>query len=67
MTQEVLMIGNMEGKFIIMNLETMEYFKTVDGKLKYFDTIEDANDHCWIYELSNAWILELKLNCEYGI
>jgi len=57
----------MEGQYIIMNLTTMEYFKTVDGKLKYFDTIEDANDHCWIYELENAWILELKKICNYGI
>lgn len=47
-------------KFVIINLETLDYFKDENKKLKLFDTIEDARRTAWIYELENVHILEIK-------
>ena len=53
----------MKDKFIIVNLDTMEYFKEVDGKtVKIFDDYDEAILHCGIYELPDAWICKLIYN-----
>ena len=52
----------MKGQYIIVDLKTMEYFKTVEGDMMFFDTDEDALLHCGIYELPNAWVMKLIYN-----
>ena len=52
----------MKDKYIIVDLTTMEYFKTVDGEMMFFDTDEDALLHCGIYELPNVWVMKLIYN-----
>lgn len=47
-------------KFVIINLETLDYFKDENKKIKLFDTIEDTRRTAWIYELENVHILEIK-------
>lgn len=48
-----------EGKFVVIDLETMTFFKNEEGKLKYFDTEEEACNTCGMYEL-DASVLEIK-------
>ena len=55
-------LNNMKGQYIIVDLNTMEYFKTVEGEMMFFDTDEDALLHCGIYELPNAWVMKLIYN-----
>ena len=52
----------MKGNFIIVDINSQEFFKNGKDKVKIFDTIEDAARHCGIYELHDSWICELKNN-----
>lgn len=49
-------------KFIIIDLINMEFMKNEEGKIKLYDTEEEACDVCGIYEVENAWVCELKYN-----
>ena len=40
--------------FIIENLEFKDFMKDKDGKIKLYNTPEEAHDTCWIYEFPNA-------------
>jgi hypothetical protein len=50
----------MKGKFIIINLTTLEVFKEINGLIKYFDTEQEAGETCGFEELENCWVVELK-------
>lgn len=52
----------MEGQYIIIDLRNMDYFKDLEGNLKYFDTEEDAGLTAGIYEVENAWVMKLIYN-----
>jgi hypothetical protein len=52
----------MKDKYIIVDLKTMEYFKTVNGEMMFFDTEEETLLHCGIYELQNVWVMKLIYN-----
>ena len=52
----------MKGQYIILDLNTMEYFKDIDGKLKYFEDEDMAIFTASMYELPNAWICKLIYN-----
>ena len=49
-------------KYIIVDIINKDFFKDVNGNTKMFETFEDAETHCGIYELENAWICELIYN-----
>lgn len=46
-------------KYIIVNLETQEMFRTQEGVVRMFDDCDDAMRHCWMYELDNVYVCEL--------
>ena len=48
------------GKFVIIDLETMDFFKDSEGKLSLFETEVEALKNSWFYELENVHILEVK-------
>jgi hypothetical protein len=52
----------MEGKYVIIDLRTMDFMKDKDGIIKYYDTEEEAGIVCGVYEHENAWILKLIYN-----
>jgi hypothetical protein len=52
----------MEGKYVIIDLRTMDFMKDQDGIIKYYDTEEEACNICGIYELENAWVMKLIYN-----
>jgi len=52
----------MEGKYVIIDLRTMDFMKDGDGIIKYYDTEEFARLVCGMQELENAWILKLIYN-----
>ena len=52
----------MEGKYVIIDLRTMDYMKDEDGNIKYYDTEEEAGLVCGIQELENAWVMKLVYN-----
>ena len=52
----------MEGKYIVIDLNSWEYWKDLDGNLKVFETEEDARVHCGVYEPENVWICKLVYN-----
>lgn len=52
----------MEQKYVIIDLRTMEPFLTMDDKVKIFDTLEEACTTCGMYELENAWVMQLIYN-----
>lgn len=52
----------MKGKFVIINLRNMDFFKDTEGVIKLYDTIEDACDVCGFYEFEDVWVMELKYN-----
>jgi hypothetical protein len=52
----------MEGKYIIIDLRTMDFMKDENGIIKYYDTEEEACHVCGINELENAWVMKLVYN-----
>lgn len=49
----------MKNKYAIIDFTTMKSMKDLKGNIKYYDTEEDAQLDCGIYELNNAWIIKL--------
>ena len=37
----------------------MDFMKNEEGKIKYYDTEEDARIACGMYELDNVWVAKL--------
>lgn len=52
----------MEGKYVIIDLRTMDFMKDGDGIIKYYDTEEFARLVCGMQELENAWVMKLIYN-----
>ena len=52
----------MEGKYVIIDLRTMDFMKDEHGIIKYYDTEEQAGLACGIHELENAWVMQLVYN-----
>ena len=52
----------MEGKYVIIDLRTMDFMKDENGTIKYYDTEEEAGLTCGIQELENAWVMKLVFN-----
>ena len=51
------------GKFIIVkDLQFSDFMKDNEGKIKIYDSFEDANVTCGIYEFDDVLILEVKYN-----
>lgn len=52
----------MKGKYVIIDLRNMDFFKDKDGKINYYDTEEDACFNAGINEVENAWVMKLIYN-----
>jgi len=52
----------MEGKYVIIDIRTMDFMKNKDGEMCYYSTEEEARAICWMYEFENAWIMKLIYN-----
>ena len=52
----------MKDKYIIIDLETMVCMKDRDGKIKYYDSAEEASNVCGMYEFENFWVCKLVYN-----
>lgn len=50
------------GKFVIIDLRTMDYMKDEQKRIVYYDTFEEAKLICGMYEFENAWIMQLMYN-----
>jgi hypothetical protein len=49
----------MKNKFAIIDLASLDYMKDIEGKIKLYDTEEDAILNCGMYELDSAWVVKL--------
>ena len=54
--------NNIKGKYIIIDLKTMEYMKTENNEIIYYNTEEEAINTCGMYEFENVWICKLVFN-----
>ena len=54
--------NELEGKYIIIDLRTMDYMKDEDGSIMFYDTEDEALNVCGIYEFENAWVCKLISN-----
>lgn len=52
----------MEGKYVIIDLRTMDFMKDKEGKIMYYHLEEEACHVCGINELENAWVMKLVYN-----
>ena len=52
----------MEGKYVIIDLRTMDFMKDETGTIKYYDTEEQAGISCGVHEFENAWVMQLVYN-----
>jgi len=52
----------MKGQYVIIDLRNMDFFKDKNGKIKYYDTEEEACNTVGIYEVENAWVMKLIYN-----
>lgn len=55
------MIDN-RGKYVIIDLRNMDFMKTKEGVIRYYDTESDASNACGMYEVENAWVCKLIYN-----
>jgi hypothetical protein len=54
--------NEMKDKYVIINLENMDYMKDSDNKINLYETDEDAIEVCRMYEFENAWVMKLCYN-----
>ena len=52
----------MKGQFVIIDLRNMDFMKNEEGKINFYDTLEQAADVCGMYEFENAWVMQLMYN-----
>jgi hypothetical protein len=52
----------MKGKYVIIDIINMDYFKDEKDCIVYFDNEEDALLTCGMYEFENAWVMKLIYN-----
>jgi hypothetical protein len=52
----------MKEQYVIIDLRNMDFMKNEEGKIKYYDTEEDACLTCGMYEFENAWVMKLIYN-----
>ena len=52
----------MIGQYVIIDLRNMNFMKDEEGKIKYYDTEEEAEIVCGFYEFENAWVMKLIYN-----
>jgi len=52
----------MKGKYVIIDLRNMDFMKDEEGKIKYYDTMDDACTTCGFNEVENAWVMKLMYN-----
>jgi hypothetical protein len=53
---------NEKHKHVIIDLRNMDYFKDGEGKVKLFDTLDEACTTCGMYELEDSWVMRLMYN-----
>ena len=47
----------MKGQFVIIDLRNMDFMKNKEGKINFYNTMDEACAICGIYEFENAWVL----------
>ena len=52
----------MKDKYVIMNLENMDYMKDDNNAIKLYDTEQEAIEVCGMYEFENVWVMKLCYN-----
>ena len=52
----------MKGQFVIIDLRNMDFMKDGNGKISYYDTMEEACTTCGMYEFEDAWVMQLMHN-----
>jgi hypothetical protein len=52
----------MKGQYVIIDLRNMEVMKDKEGKIKYYNTEEEACETCGMYEFEDAWVMQLIYN-----
>jgi hypothetical protein len=52
----------MKEKYIIVNLNNLDYFKDEQGNIVYYDSEDEARLTCSIYEFENVWVAKLIYN-----
>jgi hypothetical protein len=52
----------MKGQYVIISLIDMDFMKNKEGKINYYDTVEEACTVCGMYEFENAWVMQLIYN-----
>jgi len=40
----------------------MDFMKDENGKINYYDTMDDACATCGMYEFEDAWVMQLMYN-----
>lgn len=54
--------NGMKDKYVIIDLRNMDYMKDENGKINYYDTMEEACSTCGMYEFEDAWVMQLMYN-----
>ena len=49
-------------KYIILDLNTMDYMKDKDGIVKIYSSEQEAREICGMYEFENVWVCKLVYN-----
>lgn len=52
----------MKGRYVVIDLRNMDFMKDKEGKIKYYDTMDEACTVCGMYEFEDAWVMQLMYN-----
>lgn len=52
----------MKGQYVIIDLRNMDFMKDENGKINYYDTMDEACSTCGMYEFEDAWVMQLMYN-----
>ena len=47
----------MKGQYVIIDLRNMDFMKNNEGKINYYNTIDEAFSTCGMYEFQNESLI----------
>ncbi len=55
----------MKNKYVIIDIDTMDYMKS-NKEIIFYDSYEEAKNICSWVEVDGAWVMKLEYNCAKG-
>jgi hypothetical protein len=61
-SEKTALLDMMKDQYVIIDFRNMDFMKNKEGKINYYNTLDEACEVCGMYEFQNAWVMKLIYN-----